>query len=98
MMKPAITLQSYHPRWIVLPLLMATVPTAYSLAKEFIIAQDYGHRIRELQKEMGQWVKEDKIHYHEDITDGLENAPQTFIGLLKEVKTSASGDPRRGDD
>ncbi|ENK6571539.1 NADP-dependent oxidoreductase, partial [Shigella flexneri] len=34
-------------------------------------------------KEMGQWVKEDKIHYREDITDGLENAPQTFIGLLK---------------
>lgn len=32
---------------------------------------------------MGQWVKEDKIHYREDITDGLENAPQTFIGLLK---------------
>ncbi|XNM59083.1 hypothetical protein ACLK1S_09095 [Escherichia coli] len=54
----------------------------------FIIAQDYGHRIHEFQKEMGQWVKEDKIHYHEDITDGLENAPQTFIGLLK-GKTSA---------
>ncbi len=32
---------------------------------------------------MGQWVKEDKIHYREEITDGLENAPQTFIGLLK---------------
>lgn len=29
-----------------------------------------------------------KIHYREQMTDGLENAPQTFIGLL-EGKTSA---------
>ncbi|XNM44458.1 zinc-binding dehydrogenase [Escherichia coli] len=54
----------------------------YSLARVYY-RSDYGHRIHEFQKEMGRWVKEDKIHYHEDITDGLENAPQTFIGLLK---------------
>lgn len=24
-----------------------------------------------------------KIHYREQMTDGLENAPQTFIGLLE---------------
>ncbi|EPX1703103.1 NADP-dependent oxidoreductase [Escherichia coli] len=66
-----------------LPLLMATVLKKRIRLQGFIIAQDYGHRIHEFQKEMGQWVKEDKIHYHEDITDGLENAPQTFIGLLK---------------
>ena len=41
-------------------------------------------------------VKEDKIHYREDITDGLENAPQTFIGLLKGKKLRQSGDPRGG--
>lgn len=33
-------------------------------------------------QEMGRWVKEGKIHYREQVTDGLENAPQTFIGLL----------------
>ncbi|WP_152062624.1 MULTISPECIES: aldehyde dehydrogenase family protein [Shigella] len=66
-----------------LPLLMATVLKKRIRLQGFIIAQDYGHRIHEFQKEMGQWVKEDKIHYREDITDGLENAPQTFIGLLK---------------
>ncbi|PSY09258.1 NADP-dependent oxidoreductase, partial [Escherichia coli] len=48
----------------------------------FIIAQVYGHRIHEFQRVMGQWVKEDNIHYRVEITDGLENAPQTFIGLL----------------
>ena len=66
-----------------LPLLMATLLKKRIRMQGFIIGQDYGHRIHEFQKEMGQWVKEDKIHYHEDITDGLENAPQTFIGLLK---------------
>ncbi|MGS3092706.1 NADP-dependent oxidoreductase, partial [Escherichia coli] len=51
--------------------------------KECITAQDYGHRIHEFQKGRGKWVKEDKIQYREEITDGLENAPHTFIGLLK---------------
>eukprot|EP01083_Nonionella_stella_P255039 875847_1 len=66
-----------------LPLLMATVLKKRIRLQGFIIAQDYGHRIHEFQREMGQWVKEDKIHYREEITDGLENAAQTFIGLLK---------------
>ncbi|VDG88427.1 NADP-dependent oxidoreductase [Shigella dysenteriae] len=48
----------------------------------FIIAQNYVTASMS-SEEMGQWVKEDKIHYREEITDGLENAPQTFIGLLK---------------
>jgi len=30
-----------------------------------------------------QWIKEGRIKYREDIVDGLENAPQTFMGLLK---------------
>ncbi|HED9339263.1 zinc-binding dehydrogenase, partial [Salmonella enterica] len=44
--------------------------------------QDYGHRIHEFQQEMGRWIKEGKIHYREQITDGLENAPEAFMGLL----------------
>ena len=31
---------------------------------------------------MGRWVKEGKIQYREQITEGLENAPAAFIGLL----------------
>jgi len=49
----------------------------------FIITQDYGHRIDEFQQEMGKWVQEGKIHYREQIVDGLENAPEAFIGLLE---------------
>ena len=32
--------------------------------------------------EMSAWVREDKVRYREDITRGLENAPETFIGML----------------
>lgn len=32
---------------------------------------------------MGQWLAEGKIHYREHLVEGLENAPQAFIGLLE---------------
>jgi NADPH-dependent curcumin reductase CurA len=66
-----------------LPLLMATLLRKRIRMQGFIIGQDYGHRIDEFQKEMGRWVQEGKIKYREQIVDGLENAPQAFIGLLK---------------
>jgi NADPH-dependent curcumin reductase CurA len=29
------------------------------------------------------WLREGRIKYREDVTDGLENAPRELIGLLK---------------
>ncbi len=29
-----------------------------------------------------QWLKEGKVHYVDDVTNGLENAPKAFIGML----------------
>jgi Putative NADP-dependent oxidoreductases len=66
-----------------LPLLMATLLKKRIRMQGFIIGQDYGHRIGEFQKEMGSWVNEGKIHYREQVTDGLEKAPETLIGLLE---------------
>lgn len=51
--------------------------------KGFIIFDDYAHRYPEFAKDMAQWLTEDKLHYKEQLVDGLENAPQAFIGLLK---------------
>ncbi|EAA9963182.1 GntR family transcriptional regulator [Salmonella enterica] len=62
-----------------LPLLMATLLKKRIRLQGFIINQDYGHRIHEFQQEMGRWIKEGKIHYREQITDGLENAPEAFM-------------------
>ena len=32
---------------------------------------------------MGDWLQSGKIHYREDIVDGLENAPAAFTHMLK---------------
>jgi NADPH-dependent curcumin reductase len=34
-------------------------------------------------KDMSEWVAAGKIKYREDVVQGLENAPQAFIGLLE---------------
>ena len=49
----------------------------------FIIFDDYGSRYPEFVKQMTSWLKQDKVKFLEDIIDGLENAPQAFIGMLK---------------
>jgi len=32
---------------------------------------------------LGHYVREGKIKYRESVTEGIENAPRAFIGLLK---------------
>ncbi len=49
----------------------------------FIIYDDFGHLYPEFAKEMAAWVEAGKIHYREEVIDGLENAPAAFIGLLR---------------
>lgn len=48
----------------------------------FIIFEDFGSLYPEFAAEMSGWLKAGKIHYREDIVDGLEQAPATFIGML----------------
>jgi NADPH-dependent curcumin reductase CurA len=64
------------------PLLMATLLKKRIRLQGFIISQDYGHRIDEFQKDMSEWIAEGKIHYREQIVEGLESAPESFIGML----------------
>ncbi|MCG6263488.1 NADP-dependent oxidoreductase [Vibrio vulnificus] len=49
----------------------------------FIIFDDYGHRYGEFTADMSQWLAQGKIHYREHLVQGLENAPDAFIGLLE---------------
>lgn len=65
------------------PLMMRTLLTKRIRMQGFIIFDDYGHRYPEFAKDMGQWLQQGKITFREDIVDGLENAPQAFIGLLE---------------
>jgi NADPH-dependent curcumin reductase CurA len=47
------------------------------------IVSDHMERWGEALRQLGQWVREGKIKYRESVTQGLENAPRAFIGLLK---------------
>jgi len=49
----------------------------------FIIFDDYGDRYGEFFTAMSTWIKSGQIKFREDLVDGLENAPQAFIGLLE---------------
>ncbi len=53
----------------------------------FIIFDDYGHRYDEFATEMSQWVAEGKVKMREHVVEGLENAPEAFMGLLQGTNT-----------
>lgn len=47
------------------------------------IVSDFAGRRQEFLQDMSQWVRDGKVKHKEFVTDGLENAPDAFIGLLK---------------
>jgi NADPH-dependent curcumin reductase CurA len=49
----------------------------------FIIFDDFGYLYAQFAQEMAAWIESGKIKYREEIIDGLENAPEAFIGLLR---------------
>ncbi|CAJ0950578.1 unnamed protein product [Ranitomeya imitator] len=54
---------------------------------EGFIVTRWANRYQEGQKELLQWVLEGKVKYHEHITNGFENMPAGFIGMLKGENT-----------
>jgi NADPH-dependent curcumin reductase CurA len=61
---------------------MRTLLTKRIRMQGFIIFDDYGPRFAEFLAPMSEWVRQGKIRYREDVVEGLENAPQAFIGML----------------
>ena len=49
----------------------------------FVILDHYADRYDDFRREMGQWVAEGRIRLREDVVDGLDAAPEAFIGLLQ---------------
>jgi NADPH-dependent curcumin reductase CurA len=49
---------------------------------EGFLVFDYAHRYDEAAARLAHWVANGDIRWREDITDGLENAPRAFIGML----------------
>ena len=53
------------------------------LKMQGFIVSDQPDLCREYVMKAAGWVKEGKLKYRETVTEGLENAPRAFIGLLK---------------
>jgi NADPH-dependent curcumin reductase CurA len=66
-----------------LGLLTRAILTKRLKIQGFIIFDHYEKRHSEFFSQMNTWLDEGKIKFREDIVDGLEKAPQAFIGLLE---------------
>jgi NADPH-dependent curcumin reductase CurA len=66
-----------------LNLLLGTILRKRMTMRGFIVFNDFGHLYPDFARQMGAWVKEDKVRYREEMIEGLERAPEAFIGLLR---------------
>jgi NADPH-dependent curcumin reductase CurA len=66
-----------------LPKLVATLLQKRIRMQGFIILDHYADRFEAFRRDMGQWVAEGRVKLREDRVDGLERAPEAFIGLLE---------------
>jgi NADPH-dependent curcumin reductase len=70
-----------------------------ALIQGFIVT-DHADRFGAFMAECGAWVRSGELRYREDIAEGLENAPQAFMGLLEgknfgKLLVRVSADPTR---
>jgi NADPH:quinone reductase len=54
----------------------------YRARMEGFLVSDYAPRFGEAIPRLARWVANGDIRYRETVTEGLENAPQAFIGML----------------
>jgi NADPH-dependent curcumin reductase CurA len=47
------------------------------------IVSDHNHLMPDFVREVGTWLSEGRIKYRETVVEGLENAPDAFIGMLR---------------
>ena len=52
------------------------------LRLEGFVVWDFLPDFRPAMEELAGWIREDKLHYHETVVDGFENAPAAFCNLF----------------
>ncbi|WP_398464793.1 NADP-dependent oxidoreductase [Tardiphaga sp.] len=62
--------------------LMRTALVKRLTIRGFIVT-DFIAQMDDFQRDVGGWLAEGKLVHREQFVDGLENAPQAFIGMLK---------------
>ena len=65
-----------------LPRLISTILQKRIRLQGFIILDHYADRFEAFRRDMGAWIDSGQVKAREDRVDGLEHAPQAFIGLL----------------
>jgi len=53
-----------------------------SLTLRGFINYEFAVQRPEFLRDVGGWIADGRVKYREDIVDGLENAPDAFIGML----------------
>ncbi|MCZ6587041.1 MAG: NADP-dependent oxidoreductase, partial [Alphaproteobacteria bacterium] len=48
-----------------------------------LLVHDWTDRRAEGIAQMAAWIKEGKLHYKEDVVEGIENMPAAFLRLLR---------------
>ncbi len=64
------------------PQLFRQVLTKRLTIRGFIV-RDFADQAEAFGRDVSAWLKQGKIKYKEDVVEGLENAPQAFLGLLQ---------------
>jgi NADPH-dependent curcumin reductase len=64
------------------PLLLTTVLRQRVKVQGFIIFDHY-KRVPAFHEDMSGWLREGRVHYREQVIDGLENAPRGLMELLR---------------
>ena len=64
------------------PRLLGLLITKQARMEGFLVFQ-FEDRYTEGLTQLAQWVTEGKLKYRETITDGIENAPTAFLGMLQ---------------
>jgi len=64
------------PRWL------SQLIMKQAKVEGFLYTQ-FADRNEEALKQLSAWLRDGKIKYREDVVDGLENAPEAFIGMMQ---------------
>jgi len=48
-----------------------------------LVVYDHFHRMAELQKVVGGWIRQGRFKFREDVADSLDNAPEAFCRLMR---------------
>jgi NADPH-dependent curcumin reductase CurA len=62
--------------------LMRAILTKRLTLRGFIVG-DFAAQAPDFAREMSAWVRDGRVKYREDVVEGLEHAPEAFIGMLK---------------